>query len=177
MFPPSAPKTRARYGNVIGYPGIPGAKRARQVPPDFRFRVQRLIGQTVVPRTFSPGATVVDEQYVINGAQAQSKNEWYLYKALILVGMPASVIEYQVPWHGGKVLGGQVVDFMLFMGGNPTILKVMGKYWHPTEYGTPLDTFTRYQMLSEGYRVFEIPDKRLQSIDDAVQEIKRLNIV
>lgn len=171
-------KVKTRYGTKLGYPSIPGVRQARQLPKtDFRFVVVRPHGHTIVPRDIKPQTEIDQEQYVINGRQVNSKPEWHLYRALIMMGAPAWSIRYQVPWHGGRVLGGQLLDFLIDVGGTPMVIRVQGHHWHPTEYGSPLDTFTRYQMLSEGLIVHDIPDTRLQSIEDAIAEVTRLNIL
>jgi hypothetical protein len=52
----------------------------------------------------------------------------------------------------------------------------MGKYWHPTEYGTPMDVYTFHQLSNEGYIVKDIPDTQLMTMEMAERAVARLNL-
>jgi hypothetical protein len=117
------------------------------------------------------------EIMAINGKQVGSRNEWYIYQALRYRGVPTWAIEYQVYWGGGRMLGGQVLDFVVDLGGTPFIIRVMGKYWHPGESGTPLDAFTKAGLLQAGYQVFDVWDYRCQSREAAINELQRQGLV
>jgi hypothetical protein len=152
---------------AIGYPALPKAHRAKTIPKPFKFKVARPVGAGIVARAEAPGGTLMEESMIINGEEAQSVNEWYIYKALISGGIPASDIEYQVPWHGGRAFGGQMLDFVINLGGLNFVIRIMGKYWHSEPITSALDTFTYGQMISEGLSVHDIPDTAATSVEQA----------
>lgn len=72
--------------------------------------------------------TPIDEPVgLIDGRNPGSKYEWYT--ALALWGADIG-FQYQVPVFGGKVSGGQVVDFLIATLPLPTPLFVDGQHWH-----------------------------------------------
>lgn len=152
---------------AIRYPPLPKETKIRGAIKPFRFKVDRYTGSIIIPRAQTPDGPKETETFVINGVEAQSKEEWFIYKALIDSGIPSHFIHYQVPWHGGRQMGGQVLDFVISMGGSRIVIRMMGKHWHPTEYGTPLDVFSGSQMRSEGMQVHDIPDNKVKSVEDA----------
>jgi len=152
---------------AIGAPALPKARRLKTAPKPFKFKIIRPVGAGIVARAEAPGGTLMEESMVINGVEAQSVNEWYIYKALTMGGIPTHDIDYQVPWHGGRSLGGQVLDFVVTIGGLPFVIRVMGKYWHSEPITSALDTFTYGQMVSEGLSVHDIPDTAANSVDAA----------
>lgn len=173
-----ASSVKGRFAGPIGYPRPEGVKRRRSdIPRGWRFKTSRPLGPTVRPTTSSNAEQLLQDQYIIHGVVAGSKNEWYLYQALLLMGVSDYAINYQVPWHGGRTLGGQVLDFVVDEGGAPTVLRLMGHYWHPTAYGKPLDVYTKSQLEGEGYRVEDIPDYNASSVQDAVSTLSRLRVV
>ena len=114
-------------------------------------------------------ALALQEPEVIQGQMAGSKEEYFIYRALRAMGVADHQLRYQVPWHGGRSLGGQVLDFVLVIGGSVTVIRVMGKYWHPGEYGTAKDVWAFGQLSSEGYIVKDIPTTNIKSVGDAIQ--------
>jgi hypothetical protein len=114
----------------------------------------------------------------INGKQVGSRNEWFIYQALRYRGIPTWSIEYQVYYGGGRMLGGQVLDFVIYLGGSPIVIRVMGKYWHPGgESGTPLDAFAKADLLNDGYAVYDISDAKCDSRETAILELQRQGLV
>lgn len=171
-------KPAMRFAGPIAYPLPEGVLRQQTgLPKTFHFKTPRLLGRNIPPKTTGVAGASEPDVYIIHGVQAGSKNEWYLYEALLQSGVPDSAIGYQVPWHGGRVMGGQVLDFVVSMGGAGTILRMMGHYWHPTAYGTPLDVYTKSQLEGEGYVVYDIPDYQATNIPDAVSTLARLRVV
>ena len=171
-------KQVARFGGAIGYPLPEGVERKTptKIPATYSFKVRRPAGEVLNPNTGEPTQAFGQEVYSIQGKLVRSLNEWYTYQALLQSGVPDYSIDYQVPWHGGKAFGGQVLDFVLSQGGASTVLRVMGKYWHPSTYGTALDVYTRSQMEGEGYQVYDIPDYDLTTTEDAVSTLARLRV-
>lgn len=161
---------------AIGYPALPKAW-LNTYPKAFRFKVIRPVGAGIIPRAAYPGGTLMAEDMTINGQEAQSVNEWYIYKALIAGGIPASDIDYQVPWHGGRAFGGQVLDFVVNIGGLKFVIRMMGKYWHSEPMTSALDTFTYGQMISEGLNVHDIPDTVANSIEMATHALVQEGIL
>lgn len=68
---------------------------------------------------------------------------------------------------GGRLRGGQVVDFVIRRGVAGIAIRVMGKYWHPGEYGTFEDTLHRASLIEQGYIVEDIWDWECMDIESA----------
>jgi hypothetical protein len=171
-------KPAMRFAGPVAYPLPEGVRRQKSdLPYIFHFTSPRSLGHSIPPKTTGIAGATEPDIFVIHGIQVGSKNEWYLYEALLQSGIPDSSIGYQVPWHGGRVIGGQVLDFVLDIGGTQTVLRMMGHYWHPTAYGTPLDVYTKSQFEGEGYVVYDIPDYQATNISDAASTLARLRVV
>ena len=172
-------KVPSRYSGPIAYPlpeGVETAQRSRY-PSTYQFKARMVIGRSLPPHEPLSSDGLLQDDFSIHGKQAGSKNEWYLYQALLLGGVSDFEIEYQVPWHGGRELGGQVLDFVVSQGGADLVLRLMGRYWHASAYGTPLDTYTKSQMEGEGYIVYDIPDYDATSREDALSTLARLRVI
>jgi hypothetical protein len=159
---------------AIRYPAQP----KRNIPlKSFKFKTIRPVGVISLARATVPGGVLFDEGMVINGEEAKSVNEWYIYKALLAGGISASDIQYQVPWHGGRAFGGQVIDFVVNIGGLDFVIRVMGKYWHSEPQTSALDWFTMTQMINEGLSVHDIPDTAASSVEAATQALRSEGIL
>lgn len=162
---------------TLGYPKRLYNPASRPQPKPFRFVVR--FRQRMARPEFGPDVTALalDEPMEIQGRPAGSKEEFFVYRALRALGVSDFQIHYQVPWHGGRSLGGQVLDFVLTIGGAPTALRVMGKYWHPGEYGTAKDSWSYGQLSSEGYIVKDIPTTNIKSTGDAIHVLNSHQVV
>jgi len=63
----------------------------------------------------------------IQGVMAGSQNEVNVAAALDKLGLQ---YQFQYSWGGGRVLGGQVIDFIVYTKPKPTPVYVQGSYWH-----------------------------------------------
>lgn len=69
--------------------------------------------------------------FFIRGQKAGSKDEYWVSLALEKIEEQTGWgWEYQVPVYGGRMRGGNVVDFLVHTPGRKTILDPMGRYWH-----------------------------------------------
>uniref|UniRef100_A0A6M3KTR4 Uncharacterized protein n=1 Tax=viral metagenome TaxID=1070528 RepID=A0A6M3KTR4_9ZZZZ len=66
---------------------------------------------------------------LIHGQVPGSTEEWRVAVALERYKIDYS---YQVPLFGGRLPGGQILDFVVYIP-FPTPLQVFGKYWHSTQ--------------------------------------------
>lgn len=84
----------------------------------------------------SPRVPVIedaDEQgpFFIRGQKAESKDEYWVSLALEKIEEATGWgWEYQVPVYGGRMRGGNVIDFLVYTPGRWTMLEPMGRYWH-----------------------------------------------
>jgi len=169
----------------LGYPELYGSRPTKlspKPPPKgfkttYKFKVSRIYSAPPIGGAMYSNLTTEPEVLWIQGRVVRSKNEYYLYQAFLLMGLTDMEINYQVPWHGGRALGGQDLDFVVTRGGASSVFRVMGQYWHPGEYGTPLDIFTKAQMLSEGFVVHDIPDYELPDAESAIAALKKRGFI
>lgn len=90
------------------------------------------------PRINTPSARVPVLQdasdkppFFIRGQQADSRDEYWVSLALEKIEtLTGWNWEYQVPVYGGRIRGGNVVDFLIYTPGMWTMLDPMGRYWH-----------------------------------------------
>lgn len=90
------------------------------------------------PRVNMPSARVPVLQdpadqppFFIRGQKADSKDEYWVSLALEKISEATGWgWDYQVPVYGGRMRGGNVVDFLIYTPGAWTILDPMGRYWH-----------------------------------------------
>lgn len=71
----------------------------------------------------------VSGPYSIQGRRA-SDLEWRCYVALRKLGWSDEYIQFQTNVLGGRMPGGQVLDFVLYGFGDVTVIPVNGDYWH-----------------------------------------------
>ena len=64
--------------------------------------------------------------------QADSKEEWWVYKGLRRIGIP---FQYQYPINGGNTRGGYKVDFVVMTVPLATMIEPIGNHWHTGELG------------------------------------------
>jgi hypothetical protein len=70
---------------------------------------------------------------LIQGQVPDSKEEWYISKALDRMGMG---YQYQYPVNGGRERGGYMVDFVVFTVPLWTMIEPEGNHWHTGELGS-----------------------------------------
>ena len=92
---------------------------------------------------------------IIQGKQADSKQEWWVAKALNRIGIP---YDYQYPVYGGSQRGGYKIDFVVFTVPLATMVEPIGNHWHTGELGAD-------------------DKKRQADIEDAMKDIARTPIV
>lgn len=69
--------------------------------------------------------------FFIRGRKAGSKDEYWVSLALDRISKYTGWgWDYQVPVYGGRMRGGNVIDFLIYTPGMWTILDPMGRYWH-----------------------------------------------
>ena len=81
--------------------------------------------RTVITRKKSP----TGGPYFIQGIHA-SDLEWRTYITLHKLGWTDANIQFQTSVLGGRMPGGQVLDFVLYGFGDVTVIPVNGDYWH-----------------------------------------------
>lgn len=75
-----------------------------------------------------------DEQIgLIQGQVPDSKEEWWISKALDRIGLPYT---YQFPVNGGRERGGYLIDFLVHTVPLATMVEPVGNHWHTGELGS-----------------------------------------
>ncbi len=69
---------------------------------------------------------------LIQGQVPDSKEEWWISKALDKIGIPYT---YQYPIAGGRQRGGYLVDFVVNTAPLATMIEPVGNHWHTGELG------------------------------------------
>ena len=69
---------------------------------------------------------------LIQGQVPDSKEEWWVAKALNRIGIPYT---YQYPVHGGRQRGGYMIDFLVQTVPLATMVEPVGNHWHTGELG------------------------------------------
>lgn len=69
---------------------------------------------------------------LIQGQVPDSKQEWWIAKALNRIGIPYT---YQYPVGGGRTRGGYLVDFVVMTVPLATMIEPIGNHWHTGEMG------------------------------------------
>ena len=90
------------------------------------------------PRAPKPNARILklkdptdQPPFFIRGQQADSKDEYWVSLALEKIEKATGWgWDYQVPVYGGRMRGGNVIDFLIYTPGMWTMLDEMGRYWH-----------------------------------------------
>lgn len=70
---------------------------------------------------------------LIQGQVPDSKQEWWISKALDRIGIS---YEYQYPVNGGRQRGGYMVDFVVHTVPLATMIEPEGNHWHTGELGS-----------------------------------------
>jgi len=73
--------------------------------------------------------------------------------------------ESQVELMGGRVPGGAVVDFVIYMGFPPLIIRIQS-YWHETISARANDDLQRNSLEELGYRVEDVWEHEIQTEDE-----------
>ena len=92
---------------------------------------------------------------LIQGKQADSKQEWWVAKALNRIGIP---YDYQYPVYGGSQRGGYKIDFVVHTVPLATMIEPIGNHWHTGELGAD-------------------DRKRQADVENAMQDIARTPIL
>jgi hypothetical protein len=108
----------------------------------YKFRV-RSTGRKVEVQKAKPNKTIAPALTVgmINGVKAGSAEEWRI--SLSLTKMKKDFV-YQYPILGGRIAGGQILDFLVYTPPLPTPVMVQGTYWH----GGTKSAQTEYNMAA-----------------------------
>lgn len=69
---------------------------------------------------------------LIQGQVPDSKEEWWISKALDRIGIP---YQYQYPVNGGRQRGGYMIDFLVQTVPLATMIEPVGNHWHTGELG------------------------------------------
>jgi len=69
---------------------------------------------------------------LIQGQVPDSKEEWWISKALDRLGMSYT---YQYPVNGGRQRGGYMIDFVVHTVPLATMVEPIGNHWHTGELG------------------------------------------
>ena len=69
------------------------------------------------------------QKFRIQGKKA-SDLEWRVYQTLKRLGWKESAINFQADVLGGRMPGGQVLDFVVWIPEMPVVIAVNGDYWH-----------------------------------------------
>lgn len=94
----------------------------------------------------------------IQGIKAGSWNEVYIAQALADAGLE---FEYQYDFNGGRSFrGGQVIDFVVYEGGQKTAIRVQGSHWH-SKKEEAADTLEKIALEQSGrfLRVLDAQDE------------------
>lgn len=116
------------------------------------------------------------EPEVIGTVQGQtpgSKEEWRLACALYQLGL---AFIYQYPVFGGRVTGGQVIDFWITSTHLPTPLYMNGRAWHNNK-NKSVDDYKLYKLKKIYHGMIREPvivwDDEVPSVSAALQVLKR----
>ncbi len=88
---------------------------------------------------------------LIYGRKPASKQEWFTAVGLWQIGWP---FRYQIPIRGGRLPGGQILDFLVATQPRGTPLQVFSNYYHSAEI-TSEDTF-KLQVIAEEFGAFPV---------------------
>ena len=91
---------------------------------------------------------------LIQGQIPDSKQEWWIAKALNRIGIP---YDYQYPVYGGSQRGGYKIDFVVHTVPLATMVEPIGNHWHTGELGAD-------------------DKKRQADVEDAMKDIARIPI-
>ncbi len=109
----------------------------------------------------------------IQGVMAGSQNEVNVAAALDKLGLDYA---YQYSWGGGRVLGGQVIDFIVYTKPKPTPVYVQGAYWHggKKEMESKLKMW-QVEAATRGYwsKPVALEEEETSTVDKAYEAIKR----
>jgi len=85
---------------------------------------------------FDNASTITKEEEepigLIQGQIPDSKQEWWISKALNRIGIPYT---YQYPVNGGRTRGGYMIDFVVNTVPLATMIEPVGNHWHTGELG------------------------------------------
>lgn len=116
------------------------------------------------------------EQEVIGTVQGQtpgSKEEWRVACALYQLGYS---FVYQYPVFGGRITGGQVIDFWITSTALPTPLYMNGRAWHNNKNAT-VDDYKLYKLKKVFHKMIREPvviwDDEVPSIEAALLVLRR----
>ncbi len=99
----------------------------------YKFPTKRRAGKPKLEK-LNPSATEELDEPIgqIQGQTPDSKEEWWIAKALNRIGIPYT---YQYPVAGGRQRGGYLVDFVVNTVPLATMIEPVGNHWHTGELG------------------------------------------
>ena len=103
---------------------------------------------------YVPEERVEEQIGLIQGRVPQSKEEWWVAKALWRL---KEEFIYQFEFFGGHIRGGQILDFLVHTVPFKTALDVKGEYWHRNEMTSEV-RFNLFLLEAElhGWAVLEV---------------------
>ena len=109
----------------------------------------------------------------VRGQAAGSVNEENTAAALDKLGLDYA---YQYSWGGGRVLGGQVIDFIVYTKPKPTPVYVQGAYWHGGK--NAMESKLKMWQVEAATRAYwfapvELTEEETSTVDKAYEAIKR----
>jgi hypothetical protein len=115
----------------------------------------------------------VDPIGTIGGKKPGSQEEWRFAKALTRLGYQY-MFQYSI--QGGRLAGGQVIDFMVATVPLPTPVFIQGSYWHSGTYGRSrlLNLAkTEAALGGQAYPPVEVWDYEIPTMEDAMRVIRQ----
>jgi hypothetical protein len=108
------------------------------------------------------------EEFTVQG-QAASSLEWTIAQALEILKYQ---YDFQVPIRGGRVVGGQVVDFFVYTPPTKRPLMANGAYWHTGER-TIKDDLHIHDLIQMGFRPIVVEEPEALTVEQAVITLQR----
>lgn len=99
----------------------------------FRFPVPRRMARPKLEKSNFEATPIDEPMGLIQGQTPDSKEEWWVYKALVRIGIEFT---YQYPVQGGRTRGGYLVDFVVMTVPLATMIEPIGNHWHTGELGS-----------------------------------------
>lgn len=95
--------------------------------------------------------------YTVQGLKA-SDIEWRCYMALLALGWTDGEVVFQEDTMGGRMPGGQVLDFVVYAPGGDIVIAVDGDVWHNRTEAQRQEDLFQQQRISEalGYEVLYV---------------------
>ena len=102
------------------------------MPITYKFPSTRNNARPKLDQPVPPEKEAEEPIGLIQGQVPDSKEEWWISKALDKIGIPYT---YQYPIAGGRKRGGYLVDFVVNTVPLATMIEPVGNHWHTGELG------------------------------------------